>query len=222
MIANKMPKTEPVPNWHLPKTEPVPNWCQHLAQNWHKGEINLSKLKKITIALVTILIIVLVAIGINKQMIKILYKREYSEYVVKYSRENDVDQDLIYAIIKAESNFNASAISTSNAQGLMQLMYSTAEDVARKNGIELTKENILNPEINIEIGTIYISTLLEKYGCLEIALAAYNAGSGNVDKWISNGTIKKDGSDIENIPFKETNTYVRKILRDYKIYQQNN
>ena len=211
MIANKMPKTEP-----------VPNWCQDLAQNWHKGEINLSKLKKITIALVTILIIVLVAIGINKQMIKILYKREYSEYVSKYSRENNVDQDLIYAIIKVESNFNTSAISPSNAQGLMQLMYSTAEDVAKKNGIELTKENILNPEINIEIGTIYISTLLEKYECLEIALAAYNAGSGNVDKWISNGTIKNDGSDIENIPFKETNTYVRKILRDYKIYQQNN
>ena len=102
----------------------------------------------------------------------------------------------------------------------MQLMYSTAEEVAENNGIELTANNILDPETNINIGTKYISTLLEKYECVEVALAAYNAGSGNVDKWIENGTIKADGSDIENIPFKETNTYVRKIMRDYKIYTE--
>jgi len=53
-----------------------------------------------------------------------------------------------------------------------------------------------------------------------VALAAYNAGSGNVDKWIANGTINADGSNIENIPFKETNNYVRKIMRDYKIYSE--
>ena len=62
--------------------------------------------------------------------------------------------------------------------------------------------------------------LLEKYECTEVALAAYNAGSGNVDKWIKDGVIQSDGSDIENIPFKETNTYVRKIMRDYRIYQE--
>jgi len=153
-------------------------------------------------------------------MIKSLYKKDYSEYVSKYSQEYNVDENLIYAIIKAESNFEADAVSVKNAQGLMQLIYSTAEDVARRNGIELTEENILYPEINIKIGTYYISTLLERYECLEVALAAYNAGSGNIDKWIDNGTIKADGSDIENIPFKETNTYVRKIMRDYKIYSE--
>ena len=52
-----------------------------------------------------------------------------------------------------------------------------------------------------------------------LALAAYNAGMGNVDNWIKEGTIKKDGSNIENIPYKETNNYVRKIMRDYKIYK---
>ena len=153
-------------------------------------------------------------------MIKILYKKEYSEYVTKYSQEYNVDENLIYALIKVESNFEANATSVKGAQGLMQLMYSTAEDVAKKNKIELIEDNILEPEINIQIGTKYISTLLEKYESIEVALAAYNAGSGNVDKWISNGTIKADGSDIENIPFKETNNYVRKILRDYKIYSE--
>ena len=81
-------------------------------------------------------------------------------------------------------------------------------------------ENILEPEVNIQLGTQYIASLLNKYDCVEVALAAYNAGSGNVDKWISAGKIKADGSDIENIPYKETNTYVRKIMRDYEVYRQ--
>ena len=62
-------------------------------------------------------------------------------------------------LIKAESNFNSNAVSNKNAQGLMQLMFSTAKDVAKKSGIELTEENILEPEININIGTKYISIL---------------------------------------------------------------
>ena len=99
-------------------------------------------------------------------------------------------------------------------------MEPTAKDVAKRFGIELTDDNILEPETNINIGAKYISTLLDKYGSVEVALAAYNAGSGNVDKWIQNGTIKEDGSDIENVPYKETNMYVRKILRDYKIYME--
>ena len=174
--------------------------------------------KSLLIVITTILVIILIAIGINKQMIKILYKKDYSSYVIKYSQEYKIDENLIYAIIKSESNFEVDAVSKSNAQGLMQLMYSTAKDVAKKSGIELTVENIFEPDININLGTKYITQLIEKYENIELALAAYNAGSGNVDKWIKNGTIKADGSDIENIPFKETNTYVRKILRDYEIY----
>ena len=176
--------------------------------------------KKLLSIILLIVIIVFAVIGINKQMIKTMYKKEYSEYVSKYSQEYGVEEDLIYALIKAESNFDANAISNKNAKGLLQLMYSTAEEIANKSGIELTEENILDPDTNINIGTKYISNLLEKYNCIEVALAAYNAGSGNVDNWIKNGTIKSDGSDIENIPYKETNTYVRKIMRDYKIYTQ--
>ena len=61
--------------------------------------------------------------------------------------------------------------------------------------------------------------LLQKYENIELAVTAYNAGIGTVDNWIEKGIIKSDGSDIENIPYKETNNYVRKILRDYKIYR---
>ena len=179
-----------------------------------------NKRKKLLSIIIFILIIIAIIIVARELMMKQLYKKEYSEYVSKYSQVYGVEEDLVYAIIKAVSNFNPEAVSHQNAQGLMQLMYATAEEVAEKSGIELTEENILDPEININIGTKYISELLEKYECTEVALAAYNAGSGNVDKWIKDGVIQSDGSDIENIPFKETNTYVRKIMRDYKIYQE--
>lgn len=164
--------------------------------------------------------IIILLITINKQIIKKLYKKDYSEYVSKYSKKYEVEENLIYALIKVESNFNPNAISHQTANGLMQLMYPTAQELANKCQIELTKDNILEPDININLGTKYISILLDKYECLELALAAYNAGSGNVDKWIKNGIIKCDGSDIENVPYKETNTYVRKIIRDYRIYME--
>ena len=119
--------------------------------------------KKLLIILVAIILIIIVAICINKLMMKMIYKKDYSEYVIKYSKKYEVDENLIYALIKAESNFKTDAVSAKDAKGLMQLMYSTAEEVANKNGIELTEENIFDPDININLGVKYISTLLEKY-----------------------------------------------------------
>lgn len=156
--------------------------------------------------------------GIRTKIMKKLYPKYYSVEVSKYADEYGLDENLVYAIIKAESNFNVNAQSNKNAKGLMQLMDETATDVAKILQIEIDENKILEPDTNINLGTKYLSILIEKYKNIEVALAAYNAGSGNVDNWINNGTIKADGTDIENIPFKETNNYVRKILRDYKIY----
>lgn len=185
-----------------------------------KSKKKVNMLFKILLIIITATLLGLSPTVFNKLMIKKLYKKDYSEYVSKYAEEYDVDENLIYALIKAESNFNAKAVSHQNAKGLMQLMQSTAQDLANRSQIKLTKDNILDPDININLGTQYIASLLNKYDSIEVALAAYNAGSGNVDKWIKNGTIKSDGSDIENVPYKETNTYVRKIMRDYKIYNE--
>ena len=157
--------------------------------------------------------------AIRNQILTKVYKLEYTEYVKKYANEYNVDEYLIYAIIKAESNFKQDAVSHRGAKGLMQLMYSTAEDISKRIDIELNEDNILEPDININLGTKYISMLIQKYNNINLALAAYNAGSGNVDGWIEKGTLKSDGTDIENVPFTETNNYVRKILRDYEIYK---
>ena len=183
------------------------------------------KNEKIAIAIIATIFIIFVFLFIFKaNILKIMYPKKYEEVVATYSQKNNIDENLVYAVIKAESNFEASAISNKNAIGLMQLMEETAKEVAKKNDIELDltdiKKDLCDVNNNINIGTKYLSTLIEKYENKEVALAAYNAGIGNVDNWIEKGIIKKDGSDIENIPYKETNNYVRKILRDYKIYKE--
>ena len=170
------------------------------------------------------LVIIIAAIFISmkyfetdKKILGKLYPRTYLDYVETASQKYNVDKYLIFSIIKNESNFNNSISSNKGAKGLMQLLETTAAEVAGNigyvNGIDLS-----NPEINIEIGTKYYSTLYKKYQNAGLALAAYNAGSGNVDKWIETGIISKDGTDIENIPYKETNMYVRKVLQTERIY----
>lgn len=182
--------------------------------------------RRVIIIVILLLIVFLLfgPINIQNKILKIIYPIKYENFVENYSTKYEVDKNLIYAIIKAESNFNQQAVSNKEAKGLMQLMPQTAEDIAKKLDIEVTKEEIfkklLEPEFNINLGTKYISNLLAKYSNIELALTAYNAGSGNVDTWVENGTLMADGSNIENIPYKETNNYVRKILRDYEIYKK--
>ena len=184
---------------------------------WHKYY------KIFIVVIILILVITLVKVtNVYDIILKQIYPTKYSEYVEKFAYEFNVDPLLIYSIIKAESNFNENAISSSGAKGLMQLMESTATEIANKIDEPLIEaESLLEAEKNIMIGTKYYSELQEKYeGNMLLALAAYNAGIGNVSEWIEQGIIKPDGSDIENIPFKETNMYVRKIINNYKTYNR--
>ena len=191
---------------------------------WH-GRLMLSKKKNfiLLIAIVIILLMVLFAkvFNVKTLVLREIYQKKYSEYVEKYSKEYDVDPLLIFSIIKAESNFKEEAKSSSGAMGLMQLMEATATEIANKIDEPLIEqESLLEPEKNIMIGTKYYSELLNMYdGNMLLALTAYNAGIGNVNDWLEKGIIKKDGSDIENIPYKETNMYVRKIINNYRMYQ---
>ena len=166
----------------------------------------------------------LCVLKVPNKIMKILYPIEYENLVTLYSQEYQVDEYLVYAIIKAESNFEINAVSNKGAKGLMQLMENTAKDVIKKVNIDISSEELseklLEPDININLGTKYISILLQKYGNIPIALTAYNAGIGTVDNWIEKGIIKENGEDIENVPYKETNQYVRKILGSYKIYRE--
>ena len=177
--------------------------------------------KKITLIIFIILILLIFQWNnLSETIQKQIYPKKYEHYVDKYSQECDVDNLLIYSIIKVESNFNEKANSHAEAIGLMQLMENTAvETYEHIEAQTVNVEELYQPEINIKIGTYYFSTLLNQYNNVGLALAAYNAGMGRVDKWIKEGTIKQDGSDLENIPFKETNLYVRKVLNVYEKYK---
>lgn len=184
--------------------------------------LNITKKQIIIVAIILIFCILIAFLNIPIRIQKIIYKKDYEEYVQKYSQQYNVDENLVYALIKAESNFNANAQSSKGAIGLMQLMETTAQDVCKRMDLNISnnelKEKLLEPEININIGTKYLSILIQQYGNVEIAITAYNAGIGTVDNWIEKDIIKADGSNVEKIPYKETNNYVRKILRNYKIY----
>ncbi len=182
-----------------------------------------SKLIKRMIIFIILLAITFVLVRIVRVqdiILRQVYPIKYEEYVEKYASQNGLDKYMVYAIIKTESNFKADVKSESNAIGLMQLLESTA--VERANYIDeknVTEEELYEPETNIKLGTDYYAYLLNHYaGNNVLALVAYNAGMGNVDTWVKEGVIEADGSDIENIPYRETNNYVRKILRDYKMY----
>lgn len=204
--------------------------------------------KKLIIFLVILIVILAATlilfkiVRIQDVVLRQIYPLQYETYVEKYSEKNNLDKYLVYAVIKVESNFKPEATSSAGAIGLMQLMEETA--VERLNVISSSEKssnenNLLNaasineetdssepdnndlydPETNIKIGTSYLAYLIELYdGNIVLALTAYNAGLGNVEKWIKDGIIKADGSDIENIPYKETENYVRKILSSYQMY----
>lgn len=204
--------------------------------------------KKLIIFLVILIVILAATlilfkiVRIQDVVLRQIYPLQYETYVEKYSEENNLDKYLVYAVIKVESNFKPEATSSAGAIGLMQLMEETAverlnvisssENSSNENNLlnaasineetdssEPDNNDLYDPETNIKIGTSYLAYLIELYdGNIVLALTAYNAGLGNVEKWIKDGIIKADGSDIENIPYKETENYVRKILSSYQMY----
>lgn len=155
---------------------------------------------------------------IDEKITQMNYPLKYTEFVDKYSQEYSVPKHLIYAVIKVESGFESDAVSKKGAIGLMQIMPATYEWIASKlDETDLNQNLLYNPEINIKYGTFYLDWLYSKYGSWEIAVAAYNAGHGNVDGWIESGTYNGDADDI---PFKETREYVKKVMKAKDIYKE--
>ena len=151
------------------------------------------------------------------------FPTRHEEYVLRYAEQSGVDPNLVFAIIKRESNFRANAVSGAGAKGLMQLMPSTAYDISERIGVyDFSVEDIFEPAVNIRLGTWYIAHLLDLFdGNLVNAVAAYNAGQGRVNEWLSDSAnvCYKTGTLID-IPFPETRAYVRLVLETIEIYEQ--
>lgn len=183
--------------------------------------IRLKTLSKIIICLIFLGCIVLLVKGGFDWYQKTAYPREYSQYVEKYAREYQVDEDLIYAVIKTESGFDPKAVSVNDAKGLMQITKDTFDWISGKLGYkDKQHDDLFDPETGIEYGTFFLSYLLNEFQEPEVALAAYHAGRGITNKWLQDPEYSPDGRVLEKIPYQDTAHYVKKAMKHYEIYQK--
>lgn len=169
-----------------------------------------------------IILTILTVIGLSYGIIAYQSSRtqiNYQDQIKKYSDKYNVDPLLTAAIVKVESDFDNDAQSHQNAKGLMQLLDETAKHSAEVIGEKYYPEKLNDIDYNLNLGVGYYDYLFKYYNNKELALAAYNGGVGNVDKWIDEGLLDKDDPDISKIPFNETRQYVTKVLSNYNVYK---
>jgi soluble lytic murein transglycosylase len=180
-----------------------------------------SKVVKNKMVVIFVIIIGVLALYNNLSwFMKYIYPLKYEQTIIRYSNEYGVDPFLVASVIKVESNFSPDVISGQGAIGLMQLMPKTAFWAAEEIGMqEIQIEDLRNPDINIKIGTWYLSSLLEEFNeDITLSLAAYNGGRGNVSKWIESGMLDKNKE--EEIPFLETRNFVARVRKSYIWYKR--
>lgn len=182
------------------------------------------KTKKRNLLTIITLIVIIAVIGCvanNYLQYNFFYPLKYYDTVCTQAEKYNLDPMLIMAIIKAESNFEPEAVSHKDAVGLMQITPTTAAWAAEQMGIfDFDAKKLSNPETNIAIGVWYIDYLLDYYeGHQQLAFAAYNAGTGNVDKWLESNRIQENGK-VLTLPYKETSKYLVNINTYYDRYKQ--
>ena len=141
----------------------------------------------------------------------------HEDIIRQQADDKNLDPSLIAAVIYAESRFR-DATSHAGARGLMQITPQTADEIARRSGgTQFRQDDLAQPQINISYGSWYLRWLLRRYGENEmLAVAAYNAGTGNVDKWIA----RDPDMLASEIPFGETRHYVAKVLDVREDYER--
>jgi soluble lytic murein transglycosylase len=152
---------------------------------------------------------------------RILFPEVYWDTIQAESAKNGLDPYLVASLIRQESEFNPSAISKANAYGLMQLLPSVGQQMAKEEGLgRIETRQLLDPILNIRLGTRYLRQTMDKFGRVpEYALAAYNAGDNRVTDWQAAGPYHGIDEFVESIPFTETREYVQGILRNQDIYR---
>jgi soluble lytic murein transglycosylase len=177
--------------------------------------------------LIILLTLILVCVALyflfEPDIDRALYPREYSEFVEKYAKQYGVPENLVYAVIRTESGFDPEAVSRVGAVGLMQMMPSTFRWLTDEILAEsLEDEALYDPEVNIRYGVYYLRRMYDRYGDWQTALASYNAGSGRVDGWLEDRALTDWKGDliVERIPFEETRSYVKKVVKAYDAYSR--
>ena len=142
----------------------------------------------------------------------------YRQYVDKAAYESSLSKTLLWSVIRRESLFQVDAESYANAKGLMQLLPGTAKFIASKYNVK-DSFNLFNPEDNIKLGALYLEYLSDRFnGNFILGLAAYNAGQGNVKRWMPSINMTAEQW-IETMPYSETREYVKGILSYMTVYE---
>src|SRR5215213_4780808 len=156
----------------------------------------------------------IVAPRLDKAVKEIALPLRHEDIIRQQAADKGLDPALIAGVIYTESRFRDQT-SHAGAKGLMQLLPSTADDIARKSGgTAFVQGDLADPQVNISYGTYYLRYLLERYGGNTVlAIAAYNAGEGRVDQWVFDSRHRGEAFDrARHIPFPETRHYVQQVL----------
>ena len=143
---------------------------------------------------------------------RVRYPLHYEHIIASHSENYEIDGALLAAVIYRESKFDPEAVSSSGAVGLMQLLPATADGIASLTGgnaFEL--DDLYDPELNVRYGSFYLKRLLDRYGEVDLALAAYNAGQATVDDWLASDS---------GIGYAETRAYIADIVRIRDVYRR--
>ncbi len=157
-----------------------------------------------------------------QQYLRTVYPLDYTEYIEKYSRDYGITPSLIAAIICTESHFRPQATSSAGAIGLMQLTPETFAWAQTRAGVKKPQDKtaLTDPEVNIRFGTYTLTLLYQQFEEEDTALAAYNAGQGNVHAWLNDPRYSTDGVSLDRIPFPETEEYIKRVKKAQTIYRR--
>lgn len=182
----------------------------------------MKKRKKVWLKILIINIVGIIAIGLLNfnNVAKFMYPFPYKEIIEQASEQFGVDQYLILSVMKAESKFKEDAVSSKGALGLMQIMPETGIWIAQQLKLQdFSPEQLLDPEVNILMGTWYLTYLMGEFNNrLPLTLASYNAGPGNTKRWLDQMIWDGTYTNVEQVPFNETRRYVKKVLTNYERY----
>ena len=159
---------------------------------------------------------------ISEALERRLYPLYYTDVVEASADEFGLPPELVYAVILTESSFDADAVSSAGAKGLMQLTDDTNEWVAWRLGEESEPSRIFEPGLNIRRGCYLLSYLYERFGGWNEALAASNAGVGRVDGWLDDLLYSSDQKTliVDKLPIEETRSYIAKVLKSAEKYKK--
>lgn len=148
------------------------------------------------------------------------YPMKYNENIRAYAKEFNTNSAIIASVANVESNFKENAKSNKGAIGIMQLMPTTAEWIAKKIGEEYDETKLYVAEYNLKLGSYYLSYLIDYFGDEKLGICAYNAGQGNVASWLNDKKYSADGKTLDKIPYKETSNYLNKVIKNYNYYKK--